>query len=75
VIDKTGLEGRFDFDLNWRPDAAQFGGPGGALPAASDPDRADLVTAIQEQLGLKLDAEKGPGTVIVVDKVEKPSAD
>jgi uncharacterized protein (TIGR03435 family) len=75
VIDKTGLEGRFDFDLNWRPDAAQFGGPGGALPAASDPDRADIFTAIQEQLGLKLDAEKGPGTVIVVDKVEKPSAD
>ena len=73
VIDKTGITGNFDFDLAWRPDASQFGGRGGTLPAASDPDRPDLFTAIQEQLGLKLDADKGPGEVIVVDAVEKPS--
>jgi uncharacterized protein (TIGR03435 family) len=73
IIDKTGLTGNFDFDLAWRPDGTQFGGRGGTLPAAADPDRLDIFTAIQEQLGLKLNAEKGPGEVIVVDKVEKPS--
>jgi uncharacterized protein (TIGR03435 family) len=73
ILDKTGLSGRFDFDLAWRPDATQFGGRGGTLPAAADPDRPDIFTALQEQLGLKLDATRGPGEVIVVDKVEKPS--
>jgi len=73
IIDKTGLTGNFDFDLAWRPDGTQFGGRGGTLPAASDSDRADIFTAMQEQLGLKLDATRGPGEVIVIDKVEKPS--
>jgi uncharacterized protein (TIGR03435 family) len=73
VIDKTGLTGNFDFDLAWRPDAAQFGGRGGTLPAASDPDRPDIFTALQEQLGLRLEAQKGPGEIIVVDRAEKPS--
>jgi uncharacterized protein (TIGR03435 family) len=73
IVDKTGLTGNFDFTLRWRPDGTQFGGRGGTLPAASDPDRVDIFTAIQEQLGLKLDATKGPGEVIVVDKAEKPS--
>lgn len=73
VIDKTGLTGNFDFDLSWRPDAGQFNGRGGQLPAASDPDRADIFTALQEQLGLKLDSERGPGEVVIVDKVEAPS--
>jgi len=50
VVDKTGLTGTFDFDLSWRPDAGQFGGRGGQLPAASDPDRADIFTALQEEL-------------------------
>jgi uncharacterized protein (TIGR03435 family) len=73
IIDKTGLTGPFDFDLHWRPDGTQFGGRGSQLPAASDPDRADLFTAIQEQLGLKLDSQKGPADVIVVDTAVKPS--
>jgi uncharacterized protein (TIGR03435 family) len=73
VIDKTGLTGNFDFDLAWRPDGTQFGGRGGTLPAAADQDRADIFTAIQEQLGLKLEATRGPGEVVVVDAVEKPS--
>jgi uncharacterized protein (TIGR03435 family) len=73
VVDKTGLTGRYDFDLSWRPDGTQFGGRGGTLPAASDPDRPDIFTALQEQLGVKLDAQKGPGEVIVVDSAEKPS--
>jgi uncharacterized protein (TIGR03435 family) len=73
VVDKTGLTGNFDFDLAWRPDGTQFGGRGGTLPAASDPDRADIFTALQEQLGLKLEATRGPGEVLVIDAVEKPS--
>jgi len=73
VIDKTGLTGNYDFDLSWRPDGTQFGGRGGTLPAASDPDRPDIFTALQEQLGLKLEAQKGPGEVIVVDNADKPS--
>jgi uncharacterized protein (TIGR03435 family) len=75
VIDKTGLQGTFDFDLSWRPDASQFGGRGGTMPAASDPDRADIFTALQEQLGLRLQPEKGAATVIIVDAVERPSED
>ena len=73
IIDKTGLRGNFEFTLQWRPDGTQFGGRGGTLPAAADPDRVDIFTALQEQLGLKLDAVRGPGDVMVIDKVEKPS--
>src|SRR5262245_19528756 len=74
VIDKTGLTGNFDFDLAWRPDGTQFGGRGGTLPAAADPDRADIFTAMQEQLGLKLEATRGPGDVSGIDEVGKHSA-
>jgi uncharacterized protein (TIGR03435 family) len=45
IIDKTGLTGGVDFELHWRSDNTQFGGLGGALPAASDPNRVDLFTA------------------------------
>jgi len=71
VLDKTGLTGTFDFDLSWQPDATQFGGRGGQLP--TDPDKPDIFTAMQEQLGLKLEAQRGPAEVAVVDAVEKPS--
>ena len=71
IIDKTGLTGNFDFDLSWQPDDAQFGGRGGLLP--KDPDKPDIFTAMQEQLGLKLNAQNGEASVVVVDKVEKPS--
>jgi uncharacterized protein (TIGR03435 family) len=77
VIDRTGLTDRYDFTLNWRPDEFQF-------PRASAAQRAsavaagadalpDLFTAVQEQLGLKLDATKAPVDVLVIDKVSKPS--
>ena len=71
VLDKTGLTGNFDFDLVWKPDAAQFGGRGGQLPV--DENLPDIFTAIQEQLGLKLEAQTGPSEVIVVDSLEKAS--
>jgi uncharacterized protein (TIGR03435 family) len=76
VVDQTGLTGRFDFTLNWTPDEAQFVGMGIKVPPPSDkPDAPPgLFTAVQEQLGLRLDATKAPVDVLILDHVEKPSA-
>jgi uncharacterized protein (TIGR03435 family) len=54
-----------------------FGLPpgGGAQPPAADPDAPNLFTAVQEQLGLKLEAGRGPVEVIVIDRLEKPTLD
>jgi uncharacterized protein (TIGR03435 family) len=75
VVDQTGLEGRFDFQLKWTPDETQFGGLGIKVPPPTDDAAAppDLFTAMQEQLGLKLQAVKAPVDVIVIDRVAKPS--
>ncbi len=71
VVDKTGLTGRYDFDLEWAPDETQFGGD---VPTASaDAPSAPLFSAIQQQLGLKLEAARGPVEALVVDKAERPS--
>jgi uncharacterized protein (TIGR03435 family) len=53
VLDRTGLEGRYDFELQW-----------------SD---VSIFTALQEQLGLKLEPTKGPVDVVVIDHVERPT--
>lgn len=75
VVDRTGLPGRFDFTLTWTPDDSQFRGMGVRVPSpSSDPNAPPgLFTAIQEQLGLKLESTKAPVEVLVVDRVEKPS--
>jgi uncharacterized protein (TIGR03435 family) len=75
VVDQTGLAGRFDFTLKWTPDEFQFGGLGIKPPAPADnPDAPpDLFTAMQQQLGLKLESTKAPAEVFVIDHVEKPS--
>jgi uncharacterized protein (TIGR03435 family) len=76
VVDQTGLSGRFDFTLNWTPDEFQFRNFGAGLPAppADKPDAPpDLYTAIQQQIGLKLEAAKAQVEVLAIDKVEKPS--
>jgi len=70
ILDKTGLTGKYDFTLKWTPDAGIATGDAGA-PA--DPSVPGLFTAMQEQLGLKLDATKGPVDTIVIDSAEKPS--
>jgi len=71
VVDKTGISGRFDFDLEWAPDETQFGGE---VPIASaDAPTAPLFTAIQQQLGLKLEATRGPVDALIVDEAERPS--
>jgi uncharacterized protein (TIGR03435 family) len=73
VVDRTGLTGRYDFDLEWAPDETQFGGD--IPPAPSDSQVAPLFVALQEQLGLKLEATRGMVDALVVDKAEKPTAD
>jgi uncharacterized protein (TIGR03435 family) len=74
VVDQTGLPGRYDFMLTWTPDETQFGALGVKVPPPADNATApDLFTAIQQQLGLKLEATKAPVDVLVVDRVEKPS--
>jgi uncharacterized protein (TIGR03435 family) len=72
VVDRTGLAGRYDFDLEWAPDETQFGGdvPVAPADAASPP----FFTAIEQQLGLRLEATRGPVQALVVDRAERPSA-
>jgi len=66
VIDQTGIKGKYNFKLKWTLDEIQ---------ASSEPNASPgLFTAIQEQLGLKLEAVKAPADVIVIDKVVRPSA-
>jgi uncharacterized protein (TIGR03435 family) len=76
VVDQTGLSGRFDFILNWTPDEFQFGGLGVKPPPPTDsPDAPpDLYTAIQQQVGLKIESTKALVDILVIDRVEKPSA-
>ena len=79
VVDQTGLTDRYDFTLKWTPDEsqfAQFRGTGVKMPATTNDPNAPpgLYTAIQEQLGLKMEATKAPDDVIVIDHVEQPSA-
>jgi uncharacterized protein (TIGR03435 family) len=75
VVDHTGLEGKWDFNLKWTPDESQFAGMGVKVPPPSDAADAPppLFTAIQEQIGLKLESGKAPVPVLVLDRLEKPS--
>jgi len=81
VLDRTGLAGGFDFELQWTPDQFQGAGPLGGIPGAPPPAPAtdstfpSLFTAVQEQLGLKLDSQRGPVEVLVIDRVERPTPD
>ena len=65
VVDETGIEGRFDVDLKWTPDDGAVNGDADAPPS--------IFTAVQEQMGLKLEAQKGPVEVLVIDHLEEPS--
>jgi uncharacterized protein (TIGR03435 family) len=75
IVDKTNLTSRYDFQLQWSPDAGEatldpFGNP---LPRAADASGVSIFAAMQEQLGLKLESQKGPVEMFVIDHVEKPS--
>jgi uncharacterized protein (TIGR03435 family) len=79
MVDQTGLKDHYDFQLKWTPDDSQFlqfRGAGAALPPPSDDPNAppSFYTAVQEQLGLKIEATRAPDDVIVIDHVEKPAA-
>lgn len=71
VVDQTGLSGSYDFDLEWMPDETQFGG---AVRGTPDPTKPDLFATMQQQLGLRLEATRGPIEALVIDQVERPSA-
>jgi uncharacterized protein (TIGR03435 family) len=74
VVDNTRLNGKYDFDLRWSDDESQFGGQLRKRASADGrPDKPDLFAAVQQQLGLRLDATRGPVEVLVIDKVERPS--
>jgi len=74
VIDRTAVQGRYDFTLTWTPDDSQFRSMRVNIPPpAADPNAPPgLFTAIQEQLGLRLESTNAPVEVIVVDKVQRP---
>jgi uncharacterized protein (TIGR03435 family) len=72
VIDRTGLTGQFDFDMEWTP--LVFGPAAPASPTDRPPDAGpNLFTALQEQLGLKLESGKEAVPVLVIDSVNQPS--
>jgi uncharacterized protein (TIGR03435 family) len=73
VVDKTGLAGKFDFTLTWRPDQLAPQAPNAPAPPADLESRPDIFGAMQEQLGLRFQAEKTPIEVLVIDAVSKPS--
>ena len=81
VLDQTGLKGNYDFTLTWTPEQGEMmmprgpegGNPGAESAPAPDSSGPSIFTAIQEQLGLKLESTKGPVEVLVVDHVERPS--
>ncbi|MEO8596224.1 MAG: TIGR03435 family protein [Candidatus Solibacter sp.] len=77
VVDQTGLTDRFDFTLEWLPDSIQAaamagGGPPPELPKSIE-DRPDLIAAVRQQLGLKLESGKAQVETFVIDKVTKPT--
>jgi len=82
VLDRTGLTGNYDFTLTWTPDQMPQRAPG--TPADQpirvngvdiDPNGPSIFTAVQEQLGLKLDSQRGPVDMLVIDRAEHPVED
>lgn len=74
VIDKTGLTAKYDYILEWVPDAGATGSSGQDTPQPVDSPGPTIFTALQEQLGLKLESSKGPVENVVIDHVDHPSA-
>ncbi len=72
VIDKTGLAGEYDFTLQWLPEEESERMKESGLPKP-DASLPGLFTALQEELGLKLESTKGPVDTIVIDSAEMPS--
>jgi len=76
VVDRTGLTGGYDYELQFGGREIPGTGPGGGFPvpiAPEDPDAPSIFTALEEQLGLKLEPQTGPVEVLVIDHVEQPT--
>jgi uncharacterized protein (TIGR03435 family) len=72
VLDRTGLEGSFDYKLEWSPDETQLRSQ--EAPPETDGNAPSLAAALQQQVGLKLVSRKGPADLIVVEKAKRPRA-
>ena len=75
VVDTTGLTGVYDLNLAWTPEQGLPGPDGTASQAATSSDSVSLFTAVQEQLGLKLDAQRGSVDVLVIESAQRPVDD
>jgi uncharacterized protein (TIGR03435 family) len=78
VVDRSGLSGGYDFDLQWTPERPvdPLGASAGLFPTPpADADRPSIFTALSEQLGLALQSSKGPVEVLVIDRIERASED
>jgi uncharacterized protein (TIGR03435 family) len=73
IVDHTGIGGKYDFKLDWAPDSSPLSGTAPGRAASDANAGPDFFTAIQEQLGLKLQPLKEPTDVLVIDSVERPS--
>jgi uncharacterized protein (TIGR03435 family) len=80
VLNQTGLKANYDFEMHWMPDESQTpafraAGDGAPTEAAALPDATGptFFTALQEQLGLKLESQKSPLDVLVIEHIERPS--
>lgn len=72
VIERTGLTGYYDFDLDWSPGQEQVLQPGAPSPTV-DPSAPPIFTAVREQLGLRLEGSRAPIDVVVIDSAEAPT--
>jgi uncharacterized protein (TIGR03435 family) len=75
VIDKTGLTGPYNFALIFMPEQRVINAAPDSDESAAEPSRASIFTALQEQLGLKLESAKGPVSHLFIDHIERPSED
>jgi uncharacterized protein (TIGR03435 family) len=73
VVDKTGLDGIYDWDLTWTPEPLRHHPPD-RFPSV-DPEGPSISTALQQQLGLRLEPEERLGVVLVIDRVDRPRPD
>ena len=81
IVDKTELKGQYGFTLDFTPDQMPNLPPGVTAPPGApplppiDPNGPSLFTALQEQLGLKLDSQRGQVEMLVIDSIEQPTPD
>jgi len=74
VEDRTALPGGYDFTLNWEPETPAASSPGPDPSTSIEDSGPSIFSAIREQLGLRLEPAKGPVSVLVIDHIERPSA-